>query len=86
MSFSSTVKNEICHQPIEKSCCILSELSALTRTTGLISLKGNKQISLDFSTENAALARRIYSLLKKSYDMPASVKVSKGRKLKRNSK
>lgn len=84
MSFSSTVKNEICHHPIEKSCCILSELSALVRTTGLISLRGNHQISLDFSTENAALARRIYSLLKRRYNMPASVKVSRGRKLKRN--
>lgn len=84
MSFSSTVKNEICHQPIGNACCILAELSALVRTTGLISLKGNNQISLDFSTENAALARRIYSLLKKRYNMPAGVKVSKGRKLKRN--
>ncbi len=83
MSFSSTVKNEVCRQPIEKNCCLLAELAALVRSTGVVTIKGHDHVQLVFSTENAAVARRIYSLLKKKYGVSASVSVSRGKKLKR---
>ena len=34
MSFSSDVKSELIRLPIERDCCALAELSALTQTTG----------------------------------------------------
>lgn len=83
MSFSSNVKNEICKHDIESNCCALAELSAFVRTSGSISLKGMRNISIDFTTENAAVARRIYSLLKKLYNDPVEVEVRKTNRLKR---
>lgn len=83
MSFSSIAKNEICRKNIENKCCALSELSALIRTTGTISLNGRRNISIHFSTENAAIARRIYSLLKMLYNEHADVESRKTNRLKR---
>ena len=82
MSFSSDSKNEISRKPIEKSCCVIAELSAYVRTTAYISMQNFKDISVEFSTENAAFARRIYSILKKSYDIHSHVEARKVRKLK----
>ncbi len=84
MSFSSDIKNEIARQPIDNLCCAKSELSALTRTTAIITLIGGGGLSLDYRSENAAVARRIYGLLKKCYQISSKVSVSKSRKLKKN--
>jgi hypothetical protein len=83
MSFSSIAKNEICRKNLGENYCALSELAALIRTTGSISLKGRRNISIDFSTENAAIARRIYSLLKMLYHEPADVESRKTNRLNR---
>jgi DNA-binding protein WhiA len=83
MSFSSNVKNEICRNNVEDFCCIEAELAAFTRTSGSISLKGFNNVSLEYTTENAAVARRIYSLLKKSYKDSVNVEVRKTNKLKK---
>lgn len=34
MSFSATVKDELCRLELGKNCCMLSELAALYRTSG----------------------------------------------------
>ena len=39
---------------------------------------------MDIQTENAAIARRIYTLLKKSYDVQVELLVRKKMKLKKN--
>ena len=38
MSFSATVKDELCRLELGKNCCMLSELAALYRTSGSLSL------------------------------------------------
>ncbi len=47
-----------------KTCCLKAELSALIRMNGSISFS-NRRLLLNIQTENAAIARRIYTLLKK---------------------
>ena len=64
MSFSSTVKEELLHLPLGKSCCMLSELSALTQTSGSLSLRGGGRVRVTWRVESAALARRIFLLLR----------------------
>jgi len=64
MSFSSNVKDELIRLPLGKPCCMLSELSALTRTSGSLSMHGLGRILVSFRVENAALARRIFLLLR----------------------
>ena len=66
MSFSSTVKEELIRLPLEKPCCMLAELAALTRTTASLGFRGAGRFSVTYEVENAALARRIYTCLKKS--------------------
>ena len=63
MSFSSEVKQELVRLPLGKSCCMLSELSALTRTSGSLSMQGRGRVLVSYRVENKGLARRLLLLL-----------------------
>lgn len=65
------------------ACCENAELSALIRMNGSIQLS-NKKVILDISTENAAIARRIYSLIKKHFNVHTELLVRKKMRLKKN--
>lgn len=73
MSFSSDCKEELCRLPLEKSCCRLSELSALYMTLGSLNLLGRGQISVQFSVESPAIARRIFILLQRELHLTAQI-------------
>ncbi len=64
MSFSQSVKDELCRLPLGKNCCMLSELTALYRTSGSVSFRGMGRMQVQYRVENAALARRIFRLLR----------------------
>lgn len=78
MSFTSMVKNEITKNESLRSESI-AELSAIMRNN---SSYENKNIKV--STENAALARRIYSLLKNLYDIQIKITVRSNFNFKKN--
>ncbi len=82
MSFAAETKKELTRLELE-TCGAQSELAALIRMSGSISIV-NKQLGLDITTENAAIARRIYSLIKFVFDYPAEVLVRKKMRLKKN--
>lgn len=84
MSFSATTKNELSRIPLTDDCCAIAELSALVRMNGTIQISGMKRINLKFTTENAAIARRIFSLLKIIYDAEVEVMVRRNKQLKKN--
>lgn len=84
MSFSSKAKNEICRLPIENKCCTLAELASLIYISGSINLSGNNKISFKVQTENAAIARRFFSLLKNLYNISTEVLVRKTNQFKKN--
>ena len=84
MSFSSRAKNELCHIPVQKSCCNLAELAALIQICGTIHIGGRKRVSLNVSTENAAIARRIFLLLKCQYNVQTEVMDRKNQRLRKN--
>lgn len=60
-----------------------AELAALIRMNGSLSIN-NQQFVLNVQTENAAIARRIYSLLKDHYDVRSELLVRRKMKLKKN--
>lgn len=64
-------------------CCSKAELAALIRMNGAISIR-NMKITLDIQTENAAIARRMYTLLKSNYDVHVELLVRKKMRLKKN--
>ena len=82
MSFSSETKNEICTLTQNDTCCMLAELSALFHMCGTINFEGNTKLSFNIRTENAAIARRTFKILKLNYDINAKVTVSKNRQFK----
>ncbi|WMM25991.1 DNA-binding protein WhiA [Tissierella sp. MB52-C2] len=84
MSFSATTKNELSRIPLTDKCCAMAELAALVRMNGTIQISGMKKINLKFTTENAAIARRIFSLLKVIYNTEVEVMVRRNKQLKKN--
>ncbi|MFD2614010.1 DNA-binding protein WhiA [Paenibacillus gansuensis] len=82
MSFAAQTKKELTMIEAD-SCCEKAELSALIRMNGSVQVSSQKVI-LDVSTENAAIARRIYSLIKKLYQMHTELLVRKKMRLKKN--
>lgn len=84
MSFSSSVKNELSRMDINDSCCILSELSAVYNIGGVIMTTESGRKYIKLVTENAAFARRVFSLVKKQFNMYPEIATRKSRKLKRH--
>lgn len=82
MSFASETKKELTNLEV-KNCCGKAELSALIRMNGSLSF-ANKKLAIDIQTENAAIARRIYSLIKKYYTVSVELLVRKKMRLKKN--
>jgi len=82
MSFASEIKKELTTIETEQ-CCVYAELSALIRMNGAISFS-KSHFTLDVQTENAAIARRIYTLIKAVYEHPVELLVRKKMKLKKN--
>ena len=64
-SFSGEVRAELVRLPAGKSCCMLSEISALTQTSGHLAFRGGGWISVSYRLEDAGTARRLFLLLKK---------------------
>src|SRR5690606_464414 len=82
LSFAAQTKKEL--TLIEsKACCSKAELAALIRMNGTIQLS-RQRVHLDVSTENAAIARRIYTLIKQLYKLHVELLVRKKMRLKKN--
>lgn len=64
MSFSSDCKEELCRVRCDKACCGMAELAALYMTLGAISLLGRGEVSVQFTVESPAVARRVFMLLR----------------------
>lgn len=84
MTFSSKIKDELSRTEITDTLSAKAEVSALVRTMGYISLKGFSKMEIEFSTENAAVARRIFKLLKIAYEISTQVSVEKTNRLKKH--
>ena len=85
MSFSNEVKNELARIEGQKSCCDKGELYGLLKMSGAIVLSG-RNIGIHFSTENAALARRMLQLLKTNFKLQTEVVITRSRRLKKNNR
>jgi cell division protein WhiA len=82
MSFASETKKELT-QIESDDLSLKAEVSALIRMNGSLSFT-NRQLSLDVQTENAAIARRMYTIIKKLYHLNVELLVRKKMRLKKN--
>lgn len=74
MSFSATAKAEVCRVPAGNECCEQAELAAMLHTAGSISISGGG-FTLRLDTENAAVARRAFALIKRLYGVNAATQM-----------
>lgn len=82
MSFASEMKNELTRIEVD-TCCMKSELSALIKMNGALSHFNGEWI-INIQTENAAIARRIFSLIRNLYGVEIELLVRRKMKLKKN--
>jgi DNA-binding protein WhiA len=81
-SYASEVKKELTTLEVHREHA-RAELEALIRMNGSLSI-ANHQFVLNVQTENPAIARRIYALLRDNYSIEAELLVRRKMKLKKN--
>lgn len=84
MSFSVQVKNELSRIIPENLEVQLAELSALIRMSGTLKLMGFNKLSFTISTENPAIARKVFTLIKNCFGIIVEIQVNKQSNLKKN--
>lgn len=77
VSFASNAKKELCRIKSESELCQKAELSALIKTNGQIHLMGENKTNLTITTENPAVARLIFTLFKKSFNIHTAIEAHK---------
>lgn len=82
MSFAFDVKKELTMLEVHPEHA-KAELAALIRMNGTLSIVDH-EFHLNVQTENAAIARRIYSLIKDNFDVESELLVRRKMKLKKN--
>lgn len=82
VSYASDVKKELTSIKVHPEHG-KAELAAFLRMNGVLNIH-NHQYSLDITTENPAIARRIFTLIKEAYDVEPLLIVSRKMKLKKN--
>lgn len=80
-SFAARVREELIRLPAGKPCCMLSEISALTQTSGHLALRGGGWMSVSYRLEDAGTARRLFLLLKKRLDVNPSLHFTQSSRL-----
>lgn len=66
MSFTGKVKGELAAPSQKAHCCVTAELGAFILGASVMTLSQNRQLSLGFRTENAAVLRRALYLFNQS--------------------
>ena len=84
MSFSAQVINELARIIHENRQVQLSELSAIIRMSGTLKLMGFNKLSFVINTENPAIARKVFTLIKNCFGITVEIQVNRQSNLKRN--
>ena len=69
MSYSPQTKEELCRFAPDSVCCLLAELSGIVSAAGSVIDRGGGEKRLSIETENNAVARRAFRLLRDVFDV-----------------
>lgn len=84
MSFSSRVKEELSRQLPAARHCQIAEIAAILSLCGRVKISALDDFSIEIHTENVAVARKYFTLLKKTFNIGTDVSIRRGAYLKRN--
>lgn len=80
MSFSGDVKEELSRQFPSARHCQIAEQAAILGLEGQIEEKGQGQYSIKMQTENVYVARKYFTLLRKTFNIEAELAVRQNQK------
>lgn len=83
MSYSSEVKNELIRVIPEARHCKIAELTAIISLLGRISISEDDKFRIYISTEHSGVARKCFTLLKKTYNIGTDISISRSNFLNR---
>ena len=75
MSFSSNVKEELSRQMKPARHCQIAEIAAIISLCGRIQISERDRFRLKIHTENVAVARKYFTLLKKTFNIRVDVSI-----------
>lgn len=85
MSFSAVTKGELARIYSKDRCCQLAELAALIRMCGTLQLVGGAQkLNIKLTTENPAIARKLFKLFKDLFGVHIEVMIRRNPRLRKN--
>ena len=84
MSFSSRVKEELSRQLSPARHCQIAEIAAIISLCGKIQIDEDDKYCIKINTENVAVARKYFTLLKKTFNISTDVVIRRNDYLKRN--
>lgn len=83
MSFSSDVKEELSQQMSTARHCQIAEIAAIVSMCGQVSISGEGNYCLRIQTENLSVARKYFTLLKKTFNIETEVSIKQNTYLKK---
>ena len=84
MSFSSKVKSELLRQLGATRESRIAEISGIINTCGQINVSSKNELTIKVQTENASVARKCFTLLKKTFNINIEIIIRKNSQLKKN--
>lgn len=84
MSFSSRVKEELSKQISSARHCEIAEIAAILCLCGRVQIGEDGRCSIRIHTENVAVARKYFTLLKKAFNIGTDISIRRNAFLKKN--
>ncbi len=84
MSFSSRIKEELSHQMSTARHCQIAEIAAILSLCGRVQTPADGRLSIIIHTENVTVARKCFTLLKKTFNISTDVSVRRNAHLAKN--
>jgi len=84
MSFSSQIKEELSRQMNPARHCQIAEIAAILSLCGRIQISGDDHYSIKFHTENVTVARKCFTLLKKTFNISTDISIRRNAHLGKN--
>ena len=75
MSFSGKVKEELSQQWSSARHCQIAEIAALIGMCGAVTINSFNQYGVKINTENLAVARKVFTLIRKTFNIEADISI-----------
>ncbi|MFA9376778.1 MAG: DNA-binding protein WhiA [Lachnotalea sp.] len=84
MSFSSNVKDELSRQISHRRHCQIAEIAAIISLCGKIIITTDEKYCIKIHTENVAVARKYFTLIKKTFNINTEISIRRNVYLKKS--